>query len=151
MLKIAIASEHAGFDLKELMKTHLLENGYAVDDLGANDDEPIDYPDIAVNLALKVVKGEYQRGVLICGTGVGMALAAGKVPGIRAALCSNSYMAEMCVKHNDANIICFGSWVTGSRTALDMIDRYLSAEFEGGRHERRVGRLHELEEELRRK
>lgn len=150
MRKIAIASEHAGYDLKELIKAHLLETGFEAVDLGAENDTPIDYPDIAVGLGLKVAAGEFERGILICGTGVGVSLAAGKVPGIRAALCSNSYMAEMCVRHNDANILCLGSWVTGSRTCIDMVDRYLAAKFEGGRHERRIARIAELERELHR-
>ncbi len=148
MTRIVIASEHAGYDLKELIKQHLIERGFEIADLGASNDTPIDYPDIAAGLALRVAAGEYERGILICGTGVGVSLAAGKVPGIRAALCSNSYMAEMCVRHNDANILCLGSWITGSRTCVDMVDRYLAARFEGGRHERRVARIMELEREL---
>lgn len=147
-MKIAIASEHAGFDLKDLIKQHLLKNGHAVEDLGSDSDTPIDYPDIAAGLGRRVVAGEFERGILICGTGVGMSMAACKVSGVRAALCSNSYMAAMCVKHNDANVLCLGSWVTGSRTALDMVDHYLAASFEGGRHARRIARMAELEKEL---
>ena len=145
-MKIAIASEHAGYELKEKIKAHLIGKGYETDDLGASSSEPIDYPFIAAGLAEKVAGGRYDRGILLCGTGIGMAIAAGKVPGIRAALCTNAYMAKMTREHNDANVLCLGSWVTGPGLALDIVDTFLGHGFTGGRHIPRVDKIRQLEE-----
>jgi ribose 5-phosphate isomerase B len=151
MKKIAIASEHAGYDLKEKLVTYLREKGVALDDLGARSDQPIDYPSVASDLAERVAQGEYSRGILICGTGIGMSIAAGKVPGIRAALCTDPYMARMCREHNDANVLCLGAWITGSRLSMAIVDAYLETEFAGDRHQRRVSQIREIERRYRAK
>ena len=151
MMKIAIASEHAGYDLKEKLVTYLRGKGMALDDLGARSDQPIDYPPVASDLAERVAQGEYTRGILICGTGIGMSIAAGKVPGIRAALCTDPYMARMCREHNDANVLCLGAWITGSRLSFAIVDTYLETEFAGERHQRRVSQIGEIERKYRRK
>lgn len=144
-MKIAIASEHAGFDLKEKIKDYLMEKGYDVTDLGADTDEPIDYPFIAAGLAERVAVGEFNKGILLCGTGIGMTMAAGKVPGIRAALCTDPFMAQMTREHNDANVLCLGAWITGLKLSYAIVDAFLQSEFTGGRHERRVNLIGELE------
>lgn len=143
--KIAIASEHAGFELKEKIKQYLGEKGYDVTDLGAGSDEPIDYPFIAAGLAEKVSEGEFCKGILLCGTGTGVTMAAGKVPGIRAALCTDPFMAKTTREHNDANILCLGAWITGLKLSFAIVDAFLEAEFTGGRHVRRVNLIGELE------
>ncbi len=145
-MKIAIASEHAGYELKEKIKAHLIEQGHEVSDLGAASSEPIDYPFIASGLAERVALGEYEKGILICGTGIGMAIASGKVPGVRAALCTDAYMAKMTRQHNDANILCLGAWITGLGLSLDISDAFLQHEFTGGRHIPRVDKIRQLEE-----
>ena len=147
-MKIAIACEHAGFELKNKVKEYLIEKGYDVADLGADSSEPIDYPYIAANMTEMVVKGDYSSGILICGTGIGMSIAACKVPGARAALCTNSYMAKMARNHNDANILCLGSWITGLRLSYDIVDTFLANEFEGGRHQRRINLIYKLEKKF---
>lgn len=144
-IKIAIASEHAGFELKEKIKKYLIEKGYYIADIGAGSDEPIDYPFIAAELAERVSKGEFNKGILLCGTGIGMTMAAGKVPGIRAALCTNSFMAKMTREHNNANVLCLGAWITGLKLSFAIVDAFLESEFTGGRHERRVNLIRELE------
>ncbi len=149
MIKIAIASEHAGYDLKEKLVEYLRARDIEVDDLGAQSDEAIDYPFIASELAEKVAAGEYDRGILICGTGIGMSLAAGKVPGIRAALCTDPFMAQMACEHNDANILCLGAWITGLKLSYAIVDAYLDAEFTAGRHARRVAQIREIEAKYR--
>jgi ribose 5-phosphate isomerase B len=149
-VKIAIASEHAGFELKEKIVSYLREKGVSVDDLGARSDQPIDYPPLAAGLAEKVARGEYQRGILICGTGIGMSLAAGKVPGIRAALCTDPFMAQMSREHNDANVLCLGAWITGLRLSYAIVDAYLESEFAGGRHVQRLDQIRQIEDTYRR-
>ncbi len=144
-MKIAIASEHAGFELKEKLVSYLREKGMVVDDLGARSDQPIDYPFLAAGLAEKVAAGEYERGILICGTGIGMSLAAGKVPGARAALCTDPFMARMSREHNDANVLCLGAWITGLRLSYAIVDEYLESQFTGGRHNRRLEQITQIE------
>ena len=147
--QVAIASEHAGYELKEYLKKHLMEMGYTVTDTGAQSSEPTDYPDIAAELSIAVAGGMYDKGILICGTGIGMSIAAGKVPGIRAALCTDAFMSKMSVKHNNANILCLGGWITGTRLSAEITMAFLEAEFEGGRHERRITRIAEIEADFR--
>jgi len=144
-MKIVIASEHAGFNLKEEIKKYLTEKGFNVTDLGTNSDKPTDYPFIAADLAEKVAKGAFKRGILICGTGAGMAIAAGKVPGIRAALCNDLFIAKMTREHNDANVLCLGSWITGSKLSFAIVDMFLRSRFRGGRHLNRINLIKELE------
>lgn len=145
-MKLAIASEHAGYALKEDILKYLRDKGYDIEDIGTQSDEPIDYPYIAANLGEKVSKGEYDRGILICGTGIGMAMAAGKVPGIRAGLCTDPFMAKMTSEHNNANVLCIGAWITGLKLSFSIVDAYLEAEFTEGRHEKRVNLISELED-----
>ena len=145
-MRIAVASEHAGFELKEKVVEYLRQKALDVDDLGAKSNEPIDYPHLAARLSEKVASGEYDQGILICGTGIGMTLAAGKVPGARPALCTDPFMARMSREHNDANILCLGAWITGLRLSFAIVDAYLDSKFTGGRHARRLDQIREIEE-----
>jgi len=144
-MKIAIGSDHGGYDLKENIKNHLVEKGYEVTDFGCYNKESCDYPDIAKEAALSVAKGENTFGVLVCGTGIGISIAANKIKGIRCAHCADTYCAHMTRQHNDANMIALGERVTGTGLALDIVDTFLNTEFEGGRHERRVKKIMDLE------
>ncbi len=146
-MRIAIGSDHAGFHLKEVIKKYLTDSGYEVLDFGTTSTESTDYPVFAKDVALAVQKGQAQRGILICGTGIGMSIVANKFKGIRAALCLNEYMARMSRKHNDANVLCLGDRVIGEDLALAIVSAWLSAEFEGGRHERRVRLIADIESE----
>jgi len=139
-VKIAIGCDHAGVDLKRTLLHSVLKE-HEVTDVGANSKESVDYPDIAKLVAHAVACGEVERGILICGTGIGMAMAAGKVKGIRAARCSEPYSAEMSRRHNNANVLCFGARVIGSGMAEKIVEKWLSTPFEGGRHARRVGKI----------
>ena len=138
---VAIGSDHGGFELKEILKGHLLAQGIAVADFGVNSLESVDYPDYAQAVAKNVAEGTSDLGLLICTTGVGMSIAANKVPGIRAALVFSEEMATMARQHNDANVLCIGGKITGSEQAKKIVDAFLAAEFEGGRHERRVNKM----------
>ena len=144
-MKVAIGGDHAGFVLKEEIKAYLREKGYEVIDYGTYSDARCDYPEFGEKVALAVVKGEADRGVLICGTGVGISLAANKVPGIRAAVCSEPYSAAMARRHNNVQIIAFGARVVGTGMAELIVDAFLSAEFEGGRHAKRLALIDEIE------
>ncbi len=137
--KIIIGSDHAGFDMKEECRIFLLKNpGYRVFDQGVYDRQSADYPDIAKNVALAVLKGEYEKGILICGSGIGMSITANRYRGIRAALCHDLYTARLCRQHNDANILVMGGRVIGTGIALEMVEIFLNTEFEGGRHRKRI-------------
>lgn len=142
-MKIAIAADHGGYELKEALKRHLA--AYNIADLGTNSNESVDYPDYGAALARRVAAGEFDRGILICGSGIGISIAANKVKGIRAALCHNAYTAEMARRHNDANIIAMGGRVVDEKTAFEMTDIFLKTEFEGGRHANRVAKISALE------
>ncbi len=146
-MTIAIGSDHAGFPLKQVVKSWLEEHGYEVDDLGTYDTKSVDYPDYAAAVAHAVAEGKADRGILICGTGIGMSMSANKVPGIRAALCTDVYTARMSRRHNDANVLCMGARVIGPGVAESIVEAWLSEEFEGGRHARRVGKINALDEE----
>ena len=146
VLKVAIGSDHAGFDYKELVKKHLEEKGFQVIDKGTYSKESVDYPIFGEAVAQAVASGEADRGIVICGTGIGISISANKVKGIRAALCTNEYMAKMARKHNDANILAFGARVLGIDVALGIVDVFFETEFEGGRHERRVNEIKSIEE-----
>ena len=143
--RIVVASDHAGFALKEHLRLFLLRAGCAVVDVGTHDAKSCDYPDYAAAAARCVKAGEAELGVLVCGTGMGMSVAANKVPGIRAALCGSEFMAELARRHNDANIICLGGWIQGPRLAEVIVRRFLETDFEGGRHRRRVAKIRALE------
>lgn len=139
--RIAIGSDHAGFSLKEEVERYLQEQGHDVEDLGTHDEQSTDYPDYAHPVAAAVAEGKAELGVLVCGTGIGMSMAANRHRGVRAAVCSEPYSAKMARLHNDANVLCVGARVVGAGLACDIVDAFLGAEFEGGRHQRRVGKI----------
>jgi len=139
-VKIAIGCDHAGVDLKRALFDSVLKE-HEVVDMGTNSKESVDYPDIAKLVARAVANGDVESGILICGTGIGMAMAAGKVKGIRAARCSEPYSAEMSRRHNNANVLCFGARVIGSGMAEKIVEKWLSTPFDGGRHARRVAKI----------
>lgn len=143
---LAIGSDHAGYGLKLEVIKYLDEKGISFTDVGCNG-ESCDYPDIAKALCEKIVNGECSKGILICGTGIGMSMAANKVHGIRAALCSDYFSAKYTRLHNDANVICLGARTIGSGLALELVDVFLNTEFEGGRHQRRIDIFKKIEEE----
>lgn len=145
MTKLFLASDHGGFALKEDLLSFLREAGYPFEDLGVEEARSVDYPVYAKELAMKVKSEEGSLGILICGTGLGMSMSANKVPGIRAAACSDVYSAGMARRHNDANVLCLGGRVLGDELAKAIVQAFLSTEFEGGRHERRVGLIRLLE------
>ncbi|WP_457639209.1 ribose 5-phosphate isomerase B [Persephonella sp.] len=146
-MKVAVGSDHAGFEYKELIKKHLQEKGFQVIDKGTYSKESVDYPLFGEAVGKAVASGEADRGVVICGTGIGISIAANKIKGVRAALCTNEYMARMARKHNDANVLAFGARVLGTDVVLGIVDEFFSTEFEGGRHERRVSLLSKIETE----
>ena len=145
-MKLAIGSDHGGFRLKEAIKTYLLAHDYEVTDFGTESEDSCDYPDFALPVAQAVAKGEYDRGILICGTGIGIGIVANKVKGVRAALCHDTFSAEACRNHNDANILTMGERIVGEGLALKIVETFLNSEFEGGRHQRRVDKIKALEE-----
>lgn len=146
-MKIAVGADHAGFPLKEKIKEFLEKKGYEVLDMGTYSTESVHYPNFAEKVARAVQKGEADRGILICGTGIGMSITANKFKGIRAALCTNEYMARMSRRHNDANVLCLGERVLGVELALSIVEAWLEEEFEGGRHEVRVKLIADIENE----
>ena len=148
---IGIGSDHGGYELKEYIKQHLDELGVAYKDFGTHSPESCDYPIYAEAVARAVVSGEVEKGILICGTGIGIGIAANKVKGIRAALCGDCYSAEYTRRHNDANILTMGARVTGGGLACKIVDTFLTTEFEGGRHARRVALIADIEEREREK
>ncbi len=140
-LRIAIACDHGGFELKVALVRFLNNNGYEVVDLGTDSSDPVDYPDEAKEVVEEILSGKSEFGILVCGTGIGVSLAANKYKNIRAALCMNSYMARMAREHNNANVLCLGGRVIGSALAEDIVTTFLSSEFQGGRHSRRINKL----------
>lgn len=143
---IAIGADHGGFELKQAVVDYLKETGVAFRDFGVHSCESADYPDIAVEVAEAVARGEYARGILFCGTGVGIAIAANKVKGIRAANCHDVFSAQMSREHNDANVLTMGGRVIGAGLACMLADVWLRTEFSGGeRHGRRIGKMSEYE------
>lgn len=142
---IAIGSDHGGYDLKTAIIKYLGEKGYEVKDFGCYSKESVDYPDIAAALCPSVVSKEAEFGILICGTGIGISIAANKHKGIRAALCTNEYTAEKTRQHNDANILCLGGRVVGEDLAKSIVDAFLRSDFEGGRHSNRINKISDLE------
>lgn len=146
-MRIALGSDHAGFRLKQVVLEVLQELGYQYHDFGCYDAAPVDYPDIALPVAEAVVRDAFQRGILVCGTGAGMAIAANKLKGIRAVVASDVFTAHQAREHLDAQILCLGERVIGPGVARDVVRSFLAAEFQGGRHERRVGKLAAIEQE----
>lgn len=145
---IAIGSDHGGFDLKCSIIKYLKEKNIEFIDVGCFDTNSVDYPDIAYDVCDKIISSKCRYGILICGTGIGISISANKIKGIRAALCHSEYDAKMTRKHNDANVLCMGGRTTGVEIALAMTDNFLSTEFEGGRHEKRVKKISALEEQI---
>ena len=141
-MKIAIGSDHAGFSLKQELIVALDKAGHAVLDLGTNSSDPVDYPDFAGAVARSVVSGESDRGILICGSGIGMSIAANRFPGIRAALCLDVETARLSRAHNDSNVLVMAGRKTGGAEARAIVHTWLMSEFEGGRH---AGRLHKID------
>lgn len=146
-MKIAIGSDHVGFPLKEHMIKYLKEKGHEVTDLGTDGTQRVDYPVYGRKVANAVADGDVDRGVLICGTGVGISIAANKVHGIRAVVCSEPYSVKLARQHNNANIVAFGARVVGTATAEMIVDEFLAAEYEGGRHQKRIDMICEIEKE----
>lgn len=145
-MKIALGADHGGLNLKEQVKEHLLSKGYEVKDFGTYTRESCDYPDISEKVAVEVRDRNYDFGILICGTGIGIGIAANKVKGIRAALCHDTFSAHASRQHNNANILTMGERVIGISLALDIVDIFLSSEFEGGRHQNRIDKISKLED-----
>lgn len=137
-MKIGVASDHGGFALKTALVPFLQELGHEVVDLGNDGEASVDYPDYAAKLCEAMRKGEFERGILICGTGIGMCMAANRHRHIRAALCHDAFTARMSREHNDANVLCLGGRVLGPALALDIVAVWLATAFEGGRHQRRI-------------
>ena len=142
---IAIGSDHGGYELKNHIIKHLEEKGIELNDMGCFSEDSVDYPDIAEKVCAEINEGRAERGILICGTGIGISIAANKIKGIRAALCSDVYSAKMCRQHNNANVVCLGGRVTGRELAFMIVDTYLNEQFEGGRHQKRIDKIHALE------
>jgi len=153
MTVVALGADHAGFPLKEDLKAWLIGQGYDVVDLGTQSAESVDYPDFAVGVGSAVTAGKADRGILVCGTGIGMAMAANKLPGVRAAACSDAFTARMSREHNDANVLALGARITSREAAIEILELWLETEFAGGRHARRVDKIialdHLREEETR--
>lgn len=145
---IAIGCDHGGLELKNAIAAHLKERGTEYHDFGIYDLHAVDYPEIAALVAKAVQNGEAEKGILVCGTGIGMSLAANKFKGIRAAACSETFSAKYTRLHNDANILCLGGRVIGPGVGTEMVDLFLDTAFEGGRHQRRVDQICKLEENL---
>jgi ribose 5-phosphate isomerase B len=142
---IALGADHAGYGLKEALKAWLINHGYQVLDLGTHSTESVDYPDYAALVAESVVDHKVERGLLICGTGIGMSMVANKVPGVRAALCGDLYTARMSREHNDANVLELGGRLMGTDMAADIQQAWLQTEFAAGRHARRVEKIADIE------
>ncbi len=145
-MKIAIGNDHAAVELKNIISDHLKQRGFEVVNFGTDSTESFDYPIAGYKVGRAVASGECDLGVLICGTGVGISLAANKVEGVRAVVCSEPFSAKLSRMHNNTNVLAFGARVVGSELAKMIVDEWLDAEFEGGRHERRVNMLKEIDE-----
>jgi len=146
-MRITIGSDHAGFELKKLLLDYLQKSGHQLKDVGTNDTKPVDYPDYAEAVSLSVLRGDSERGILICGSGVGASVAANKIPGIRAGLCHDTYSAHQGVEHDNTNVLVLGSRIIGPELAKDLCTAYINARFTGEeRHVRRLGKIQKIEE-----
>lgn len=141
MTTFFLGADHAGFSLKNVLRDALMVRGFEVEDLGTNSTDSVDYPDFAHAVTERIVEKNGALGVLVCGTGIGIMLAANKRPGIRAALCSETFSARMARLHNDANVLCLGSRVVGEGLAIEVLNAFVDTKFEGGRHARRVAKI----------
>ncbi|MDB5085216.1 MAG: ribose 5-phosphate isomerase [Bacilli bacterium] len=144
-MKVAIAADHGGYDLKETLKNTLLELRIEFEDFGTHSSDSVDYPDYGIQVAERVASGEFERGVLICGTGLGMSMVANKVPGIRCAVVHDTFSAKATREHNDSNIIAMGGRVVGPGLAEDILRIWLQTDFLGGRHAKRIGKITDIE------
>ena len=145
MKKLVIGCDHAAPELKAIVRDHLIERGFEVIDVGTHTTDSCNYPDYAHALCKKIQSGECDLGILICGTGIGMSMAANKHKGIRAACCSDTFSARLTRLHNDANVLCFGARVVGQGLAIDLADAFIDAEFEGGKHQKRIDMFVDIE------
>lgn len=145
-MKIGLGSDHGGFKLKEEVKKHLEEKGFECIDYGTHSEESVDYPDYGKKVGEAVVKGECDRGIVCCGTGIGISIAANKVNGVICALCGDTFSARMTREHNNSNMLAMGERVLGVGLALDIVDIWLATEFAGGRHEKRIEKMMAIEE-----
>jgi ribose 5-phosphate isomerase B len=148
-MRILIGSDHLGRPLKDALRDHLRAGGHEVDDAGVTSDDPVDYPDVALVVAEDVAAGSHERGILVCGTGIGMAITANKVPGIRAAQIADPYSAERAAKSNDAQVVTLGALTTGVETAKLLVDAYVSSTFAGGRSAPKVAKMNAVDERYR--
>ncbi|MGQ0636028.1 MAG: ribose 5-phosphate isomerase B [Planctomycetaceae bacterium] len=148
-MRIAVASDHRGFAIKSKIIATISELGHEVLDMGTDSAESVDYPDFAIKVARSVSAAEVDRGILICGTGMGMCIAANKLPGVRACTCHDDLTAEMSRRHNDANVLCLSGDLLGDRLVSRMVDIWLKTDFEGGRHARRIEKISKIEHEAR--
>ncbi|MBT9132037.1 ribose 5-phosphate isomerase B [candidate division NPL-UPA2 bacterium Unc8] len=144
-MKIALASDHAGFEAKEKLKLFLNGLGYDTTDFGVSSTDSVDYPDYALPVAQAVSNGKFERGILLCGSGIGMAIVANKVPGVRAAPCHNPFIARTSRSHNDANVLCLSGWTHTQAEIEEMTQVWLETRFSGGRHIRRLKKIEEIE------
>ncbi len=147
-MKIAIASDHGGLEIKESIAAFLREKGIEIEDYGVDNPESVDYPDYGIKVAIAVSEGKAERGILACGTGIGMSIVANKFPHIRAALCHDVFTAKMSRLHNDANVLVLGGRTLTKEAALSMVDTWLTTDFEGGRHQKRLDKISALEQGL---
>ena len=149
MKKIAIASDHGGFDLKKNVISSLQNKGLEIEDFGPSNTDSVDYPDYGIKIAHAILEQRVERGIVICGTGVGMSIVVNRFPGIRGTLCSDVYTAKMCREHNDSNILIMGGRVIGKDLALEIVEIWLKTEFEGGRHQRRLDKINNINANLK--
>ena len=142
---IAVGSDHAAYELKEAIKAKMESEGHTIIDVGTYSPESVDYPKYGHAVGKAVASGEAERGIAVCGSGIGISIACNKVPGIRAALCTSVEMAEMCRRHNNANVVCMGARMISQELAFDIIDTWMTTEFEGGKHLRRINEIEDLD------
>lgn len=146
-MKISLGCDHGGYELKEEIKKYLEDKNYEIIDVGTNSKDSVDYPVFGQKAAELVKEGKVDRGIVICTTGIGISISANKVKNVRCALCTDSYMAQMTRRHNDANMLAVGAGIIGKNLAIEIVDTFLTVEFEGGRHQRRVDKITEVENE----
>ena len=144
-MKIAVGCDHAAYELKEAIKEKLTKEGHEVLDMGCDSTESVDYPKYGHAVGRAVASGEAERGIAVCGSGIGISIACNKVPGIRAALCTSVEMAEMCRRHNNANVVCMGARMISQELAFDIIDTWMTTDFEAGKHLRRINEIEDLD------
>jgi len=143
-MKLVVGSDHAAYELKEAIKEKLIKEGHEVIDVGCDSTESVDYPKYGHAVGRTVASGEAERGIAVCGSGIGISIACNKVPGIRAALCTSVEMAEMCRRHNNANVVCMGARMISQELAFQIIDTWMTTDFEAGKHLRRINEIEDI-------